>query len=266
MRRKLIPEEEIINLSKSTIQSFYSRDIEHSINLLADDFMWIGAFDFQFATNKAQFLKIVASELDAPPFKMMDENFILVSKSSTTYVVCAKFKLIAQADDKSIIRTHTRLTIMWKYIHDELKLFHVHGSNSQDVPITVSNESNNVKHDEDFFSYLTSLNLKDSQNKITFRDISGKHRYFLESEIIYLQANLQNTFLYTANECIELSGILLENSKKLTDKFYRIHKSYIINTSLARALERYTVTLVNDIKLPISKEKFIPFREHYKKQ
>lgn len=261
MRKKLIPEDTIINLSKDIIQGFYNRNIDDSIQYLSDDFMWIGAFDFQYTTSKEQFLDVIKSELGATPFSMINEEFFVLSKSSSTYVVCAKFQLVAQVDENTVVNTHTRLTIIWKYEGDDLKVFHIHGSNAQDIPLSISGSKAEYSSDKDFFSYLVSLNNCNTNNKISFRDISGKYRYFLENEIVYLEANLQSTYLYTINECIQISGLLAKNAKKLPDKFYRIHKTYVVNTAFVVSLERYKVTLINQKQLPVSKEKYIAFRE-----
>lgn len=261
MRKKMIPEKEIINLSKNIIQGFYNRDISESISYLADDFMWIGALDFQFTMTREEFLEATASELNATPFKMANEEFFLLSKNPINYVVCAKFKLIATLDDKTIITTHTRLTIIWEQIKDELKLSHIHGSNAQDIPLSSTIKNTDTSCDNDFFTYLTSIEKSNSNTKISFKDINGKYRYFLDYEIIYLEANLQNTLLHTSNECIKISGLLAENMKNLPQNFYRVHKSYIVNTTFVTALEHYKVTIIHDKKLPVSKEKFIAFRD-----
>lgn len=261
MRKKLIPETKIIALSKEVLHSFYNRNIETYLHYLADDFLWIGAFDFQFTMNKADFLKTIQSELNSQSFTMLDEEFMLLSKTPTTYIVCARYKLIAQNNDNSLIRTHTRMTIIWKYIGDELKLCHVHGSNSQDIPISITTEDIPLDPPNEFFTYLNSLNLTNTKDKLVFRDMNGNFKYFIESEILYLEANSQSTYLYTSNECLEISGILLENSKKLSSTFYRIHKSYIVNSLLVTSLKRYQVTLTNNQTFPVSKEKYIAFRE-----
>lgn len=261
MRKKLIPNNEIINLSKDVINSFYGRNIEKNIDYLAEDFMWIGAFDFQYTLSKTDFLGIVQSELNSNPFVMMDEEFFVLSKSTTSYVVCGKFKLFAQTNNELTIKTHTRMTIIWKYVGDELKIIHIHGSNAQDISLYDPNPSAKLHPANDFFSSITLLNIDDSEEKIGFRTIDGKYKYFLKSEIQYLEANMQSTFVHTIHGCTEISGLLLENSKKLPENFYRIHKSYIVNCSLVSYIERYKATLSDDTKLPISKEKYINFRE-----
>lgn len=266
MRKKLIPEKEIITLSKDVVQSFYDRNIKNHIHYLSDDFMWIGAFDFQYTLCKNDFLCIIQSEISSFPFTMIDEEFTLISKSPTTYIISARFKLIAHTDNNTTIRTHTRMTVIWKYYGEELKLCHVHGSNAQDIPLSINNAVMNTALNDDFSSYINSLHFIDNSNKIAFRTKSGAFRYFTEREILYLEANSQSTFLHTYSECIELYSHLLTNAERLSQSFYRIHKSYIVNTAFIKSLERYKVILTTSAHLPISKEKYIAFRDFLQNQ
>lgn len=261
MGRRLIKENEIIQLSKTVVESFYNRDVENSIDYLAKNFMWIGAFDFQVAYNKQQFLQIIESELNSTKFYVLDEDFKLITKTSSCYVVCAKFKLLTQHDENTIIRTHTRLTIVWQYLDNTLKLVHVHGSNAQDIPIAITDNVTGITPDKDFMAYLASLNSDSDKNKIGFKGIHGKYHYYDPREILYLEAQTQHTILHTRKEEIKLYGILRENFQKLPHNFYRIHKTYAVNADLVTSMQRYKVTLCDDINIAISKEKYIPFRE-----
>lgn len=268
MRNRLIPEKEIIDLTKNIVQGFYNRNIEQDLHYLSDDFVWIGAFSFQYTTSKEDFLKITTDEINSVPFQMINEEFSLVSKSSSSYVVCAKFNLISEDENNNIITTHTRLTVVWKYIKQELKLIHIHGSNAQDVPLIPIKKENNLNNDK-FLSFINSLNIDNFDKKIAFKGVDGTFLYFMENDIIYLKADLQNTYLHTTRGDIKVSGILAKNNKKLPACFYRIHKKYVLNSNYVKFLKRYTVTLTNDEFLPISKERFMDFRnftQHIEKE
>ncbi|MFI3327300.1 MAG: LytTR family DNA-binding domain-containing protein, partial [Clostridia bacterium] len=195
------------------------------------------------------------------PFLMMNEEFSLIYKSTTCYIVCAKFNLATKTEHDTIINTHTRLTIAWKYIGDELKLAHVHGSNAQDIPLISTNKNEKNAQNTDFMEYLSSIDEHNYSKKLSFRDVSGAYMYFLENEILYLKADLQNTYLHTKNKTIRIPGVLSETSKNLPENFYRIHKSFVVNANFVKSLKRYIVTLIGDEELPISKDKFIAFRE-----
>lgn len=253
-----LTDRKLIHLTQELLSHFYSRQIQDDLHYLSDDFMWIGAFDYQYTLNKEQFLTTIKSELDAVPFIMRNEEFQLLYKDKSVIVIYGKFKLHATTKNHEHIRTHTRLTIVWKYIDHELKLIHIHGSNAQDIPLAFTQSKQHISPKKDFFKYLTSLELMQASTKIAFRDINGIYKYFLPDEILFIEANLQHSILVTNdNEIVDISGILSSQVKKLPSYFYRIHKSYLVNVNYIKSVERYALRLDDDTTLPISKNKYL---------
>ena len=80
MRRQTITNGKIIELTKKVVNGFYSHSIENLTHYLSDDFIWIGAFDFQFTKTKQEFLDTIKSELNSTPFIMDNEYYNLVSR------------------------------------------------------------------------------------------------------------------------------------------------------------------------------------------
>lgn len=261
MGKDSVTHRKIIELTREVVHGFYSRSVEHLVHYLSDDFVWIGAFDFQFCTSKEQFLEIIQSELDAIPFEMDDEHYELITRDRDTFVLYCKFKLSNILEDGSLLQMHTRLSVIWKRIDNELKLVHVHGSNAHDIPITtvapVINEDLNT---DDFINYITTRASQMNKNKKMFRLLSGEHCILPESDILYLQADGQNTKVFTEKDCLTITGILRIHEEALSDVFFRMHKSYLINTAYLTAMKRYTATIKNQFNLPISRDKYIELK------
>ncbi|WP_317856107.1 LytTR family transcriptional regulator DNA-binding domain-containing protein [Chakrabartyella piscis] len=262
MSRKNEDQRNIIQLSQDVLHGFYGRNINHLIHLLADDFLWIGAFDFQYTTTKEQFLNIIQSELRAEPFTMLEESFSVVSSNSYTTVVCGTCKLIAHTEKDKIMQTHTRFTLVWKHRGTLTQLVHIHGSNAQDIPLSVDIAPVEISPDFNFFQYLMAVDATSTDSKkIVFRDISGIYHYFFADEILYIEASLKNAILYTKEGSLKISGLLSAQEDKLPPQFYRIHKSYLVNTLYVKSIQRYKVVLQNDMELPVSKQKYVHARE-----
>lgn len=83
---------------------------------------------------------------------------------------------------------------------------------------------------------------------------------FFPEEILYLEARLKNAILYTETSSIVVSGLLASQVDKLPLAFCRIHKSYIVNTLYVKSIQRYRVTLQNEVELPVSKENYLDIR------
>lgn len=261
MRRKTLTHTQIIDLTREILHGFYGRNIDAHTHYLSDNFVWIGAFDFQFATSKQEFLDIVKSELNSIPFQMEDESYELIARDRDTFILCCKFTLTSTLQDGSLLQMHTRLSVIWKYIDGALKLIHIHGSNAQDIPLTVAAKMKTPQKDsDDFIYYITNSNTPTPPQKKMFRLASGKHCILSEHDILYLQAEGQNTKIYTKEDCILVSGILQTHQKELSDIFFRVHKSYLANTAYLTAFRRYRATLCDKIELPIGKERYLDLK------
>lgn len=259
MRRSNITKTQLITLTQDVLRAFYGRSIASHIHYLSDDFIWIGAFDFQFATSKQEFLEIIQSEISAIPFEMQDEHYDFITRDRDTFILYCKFTLTSACQNGTRLQMHTRLTVVWKHIDGALKLVHVHGSNAQDIPLSVPVQTDDSGDASDFIDYITT-NANTPTHKRMFRQASGKHCILLEEDIVYLQADGQNTRIYTQTDCLLVSGILQTHQAHLSDTFYRIHKSYLINSVHLTDFQRYKATLSHTITLPIGKERYLPFK------
>lgn len=264
MGKDIITHGKIIDLTREVVRGFYSRQIDHLIHYMSEDFVWIGAFDFQFATSKQEFLEIVQSELDAIPFNIEDEHYDIITRDRDTFVLYCKFSLSNLLEDGSMLQMRTRLSVVWKRIDGELKLLHVHGSNAQDIPITaVMPSEKSQSSNGDFINYITSYAKAVPSAKKMFHLTSGGHSILAESDILYLQADGQNTRVHTVDGVKVVTGILRSHQSAMSDTFFRVHKTYFINTSYITVLKRYQVTLNNEITLPVSREKYMSLKQLY---
>lgn len=261
MRRTIVTQDKIIELTRDVIRGFYGRNIEAYTDYLADDFVWIGAFGFQLATSKQDFLDIIRAEMNTTPMIMQKEHFEIISRDRDTFVLYSTFQLDAVISPEEHIQTHTRLSVIWRYIEGDLKLVHIHGSNAQDVPLVATIPKVEYEEDcNDFWGYVKETMAQETSPRLMVRTTTGEHRILIESDIMYLQAEGQSTRIYTKDEVLSVSGILRKHQAKLSDMFYRIHKTYLVNLAYLTALCRYQTTLRNQMKLPVGKEHYLPLK------
>ncbi len=262
-RREIVTQAQIIHLTREIIRGFYGRSIVDYISYLHDDFIWIGAFDFQFATSKQEFLEVIQSELDATPFIMSGEHYEMIARDRDTFVLYCKFNLGAALPDQSRLQMHTRLTVVWRYVDGSPKLVHIHGSNAQDIPLNVAEQVKKTAHQDpaDFLGYIKATTAQEAAAKVLFRTAAGLHQVFSEYDILYLKAEGQRTRVCTKEGSVVISGILRTHLPRLSGSFYRTHKTYLVNLAWITSLCRYRVTLFNGQELPVSKERYLALKE-----
>lgn len=264
MRREIITQAQIIAYTREAMRGFYSRSIDHLVHHLHEDFVWIGAFDFQLTTSKQQFLEVIQAELSSVPFTIYDEQYDVISRDRDTFVLYCTFKLQADLPDNGSMQTHTRLTVVWRYVEGVPKLIHVHGSNAQDIPLTTPKKTTPAHQgSNDFVRYLQESIPQISPN-IMFRATTGKHVIVSEADILYVQAQGQHSVVHTKTDSIVVSGILRTHQAQLSSSFHRIHKSYLINLAYLTTLCRYQITLDNQVALPVSKDRYLSLKQLFK--
>lgn len=100
------------------------------------------------------------------------------------------------------------------------------------------------------------LRLFGNRNKQYFDYNVGKTHYrLLEDEIIYFQCMGRKIQMFTKNEEeVEFYGQINEVKRQISeDKFWHIHKSYLVNKNYIAFFQASQMYLTNGVELPISR-------------
>ena len=238
MRKNLYRENEIIEQTRQVIQSFYGRKTESTIAPMSEDFMWIGSNDFQWCEGIDEFIQVTKKEYQEEPVLLSDEEYHLLFHERNVWVVYGRYKVTATLKDHSRIRLHIRVTFIWRMIKGNLRLAHVHGSASQDIPLEPFLQTESTFTEEsDFFDFMEKLaSAERNLQKLTIRDCEKNHRCLFPSAY----------------------------EQKMPESFFRIHKSYLVNCLYIDRISRYNAVLESGCELPISKECYMNFKRKLK--
>ncbi len=119
----------------------------------------------------------------------------------------------------------------------------------------------------DYFEEALFNKMSDKENtkKITI-STDGKVMFLLPDEIIYCESDGNYSTIFLENgKKIVLSLKLKQLEEKLTDDFFRIHNSYVINLNKVQEYIKYDayVILTNQAKIPVSRQKKSIFLDKY---
>ena len=116
-----------------------------------------------------------------------------------------------------------------------------------------------------FEDKLYKKNEKEGNKKIII-NTDGKLMFLQPEEIIYCESEGNYTTIYLENgKKIVMSTALKHVEEKLTDDFFRIHHSYIINMNKVQEYLKNDsfVILSNNIKVPVSRQKKSSFLDRF---
>lgn len=264
MNKNPVTEAGIIRLTMEIVRSFCKHQPDVTTMPMADDFMFIGANDFQWCEGLAEFNRITKNEYEKPPITLSDEEFHLLFHERNVWVIYGRYKVSTVLEDGSVIYAHVRATYVWRKINGELKLAHVHGSNAQDIPLNqMTAPDGPLTEDSHFFKYLKHLDyLNANTDKISFCDRSGPHRYLFPAEVLYIKAAGRNSIVVTKTGTFQATGILASHEARLPAYFRRIQKSYVVNTCYIESIYRYKALLSDGQELPVGKDWYMGLKRY----
>ncbi len=268
MKTQRIHIDEVIQKTQRVLHSFYHRAPETTSSYMAEEFVWIGANDFQWCQSREEFIQTTRKEYEEPDVMIYDEEYYPLFHERNSWIIYGRFKICCPLEDGSSIYAHVRVTFVWKKIGDELKLLHVHGSNAQDIPIHSSAPPEvTLTKDSSYFQQLSRMEYFGSYTqKLSFHDTDGKHHFLLPAEILYLESSGQQTVVHTVTETFPCFGLLKKYEEELGDPFMRVQKAYLVNLSQIRTIFRYKAVLFNGEELPIGRNWYTELKDRLIKQ
>ncbi len=83
----------------------------------------------------------------------------------------------------------------------------------------------------------------------------GETVLLLESDILYAEAFLHYTVIFTKNKSYRIKESISAFAERLSDDFYRVHRSYVASLKHVTRISRTSVT-VGHAELPLSRGKY----------
>lgn len=84
------------------------------------------------------------------------------------------------------------------------------------------------------------------------------------NNILYVESMLHKIYVHTTTEIIQYYGKLsAEEGKYFAKGFARCHRSYLVNMSQIKAIEKNEIILMNGARLPLSRQKRAEFMKNF---
>lgn len=238
----------------------YARDLDFVLQGLDENVMWIGPLKHQFVFGRDQVANILKIEQNVV-FRFADSNFQLASCGEDTCVVVGWMEVCTEEETGYLLKCRQRVTFVYKVEDDRLLATHMHVSESWDV----------LEEDEKFpfrlatqtYDYMQQLlrNKTGGYRKLTIYDTKKRAHFILESEIIYVEACNTRCYLHYVNGKIMIRENIGEFQKRLSERFLRVHRSFIVNVDYVIGMERFVVRLCDGIRVPVPEKKYVSFRD-----
>ena len=243
------------------IQEYYRLNTGPLFSVLSDDCVWLGPGNLLVHGREA-IRALFQDGFVMPAFDVVEPDFRLVDTGCAEQLtVLGQYTCYPVENAQLISAARQRATFCYRLEEDNWRLYHMH----------VSNEWNELVGDEVFpvqistqtYRYVQKL-LEENRSKasptLTIKtDIANQ---FVDTgAVLYIQATDRTCILHMLHEWKQVSKPLKDLQTQLPPNFYRLHRSFCVNSDYVTEIKRYTVTLVTGEELPIPKMRYTQVRE-----
>lgn len=243
------------------IQEYYRLNTEPLFSVLSDDCVWMGTGNV-LASGAAAIRGFFKDGFVMPPYHLEEPDFRLVETGCEgQLMVLGQYALYSDGDAPFVNAVKQRATFCFRQEKNEWRLYHMHVSNEWSE--LVGDEVFPVQISTQTYHYVKKLLAESVSRKshtlIIKTDLSNQ---FVDTNlIVYIQATDRDCILHMLSERKQVSRMLKDLEEQLPPNFYRIHRSFCVNSDYVAKIERYAVTLVTGEELPIPKMRYMQIRE-----
>lgn len=262
MSNEKLNEQDVIALTREMFHAYYSGNMEPWFSRLCKQSVWIGHSEpalFGDVAIRERFRKMEGHVLN-----VLKEEIFQVQIKDNTALVCGRY---VTGEPDGSFESQVYFTMCYWMAGEELKLMHQHMSHDF---IKIEGKNTEVVSVDDATMQFIKKLLLDRQDRQEVKKIalpSGRQCMFVDIDsIIYIQSQGRNTEVYCVDRTITCNTSIGELSEQLPDKFYMVHRGYIVNTIYVNSIKRYELGLFFGITIPIPAQKYMQVKEEIKHQ
>lgn len=243
------------------LRAYYRLQLEPFFSILADDCVWLGPGNL-LASGAAAIRGLFAEGFVMPAYDLQEEDFRQIDTGCDSQcMVLGQYTLTPVADAEQISAARQRATFCYRLHNGRWELYHMH----------VSNEWNELVGEEVFpvhistqtYRYVQKL-LAESREQTAPPLIikTDTARHVIDPKLLfYVQAMDKQCVCHMPGERRTLPVTFKELTQQLPPYFYRLHRSFCVNSHYVTKIERYAVRLTTGEELPIPKMRYAQVRE-----
>lgn len=252
-------------LSQEFIWRHYvTRELDFVASCIDEQIMWIGPLEHQFVVGRDKMKEILSAEQEIY-FNVLSSELELIAQDENSCVVAGRIEICTDESSGYVLKCKQRWTFVYKTAEKRPLITHLHVSESWDI--LDQDEIFPFRAAKQTYQYMQQLlrNKIGNFEKLAVYDTKRRLHFIMEQEIIYVEACNMNCYLYCISGKILITKSISEFQKSLSNKFIRIHRSYLVNVDYITEMERFAVSLCEDIKIPIPEKKYVRIREQIQK-
>lgn len=242
---------DLAELSANILLQYYDNQIQPFLDHCHDDIFWIGPAQKHIIRTKDALVKAFFHESHNLRFAVHNLNVIPMPVSRSCTEVFLAFTVDTFWPNGSSNQVNQRITLSWdsKFNPPLIRLCHISNAIDYDTrdmiyPTHYLNEY-----------FLTSPSGNSTQ-KLHFNGNQKMILYADAAEILYIESTGGHTKIHTLAQAFECTERLSSIARRLGGSFLRCHSSFLVNPMHVKSIERFSLTMCNDQKIPVPEKKY----------
>ncbi|MCH3942701.1 MAG: LytTR family transcriptional regulator [Atopobiaceae bacterium] len=244
-------------LTGEFVHAYWDGDIDRVETMLADDFMWIGAQEDEYALSRdAAVEQFHAIARNFRRVILAEEEYHCIFSSGNVHVVLGQYLGYTDPQLEMLFAARQRLTLLWREGSDgTMLLAHYHVSNPLDA--VEPGEKFPKRYAQETFKYVNALaTQRGVESTYRLRDMGGVDHLVKPFDIEYLEADRKLTVVHCSEGSFSvrmgISGLVEKLSGDKLHCFVRVHKSYALNALFVVNFTRTSAIMVSGAEVPLS--------------
>lgn len=255
--------ENTVEYTEYMLREYYHLNTAPFFSALDTDVMWIGPGNL-FVFGEAAVKSYFKEGFIMPPVEMENPEFYPLPSGKDSCLVVGRFSCYTHQDTDKVAAANQRVTLHFRQFGNKqiVKITHIH----------VSNEWNELVDDEVFpvkvsvqtYRYVQKLvaesSVKKRHKKIELRNDSSL-QYIDPDMVVYAEAIGKHTVVHLVDKSITIKQIIGEVAPLFPESFCKPHRGYLVNCEFIASVERYSITMVTGMPIPIPEKRYSQVRE-----
>lgn len=255
--------ENAVEYTEYMLREYYHLNIKPFFMALDTDVMWIGPGNL-FVFGETAVKSYFKNGFIMPRIELENAEFYPLQAGKDACIVIGRFTAHSAGDAEKIAAANQRVTIHYKQAgkNKPVKATHIH----------VSNEWNELVDDEVFpvkvsmqtYHYVQKLvaesGVKKRHKKIELRNDTIL-QYIDPDMVVYAEAMGKHTVVHFMDKIMTIKQMIGDVVPLFPENFCRPHRGYLVNTDFIVSVERYSITMVTGMSIPIPEKRYSEVRE-----
>lgn len=253
-------------LTEGVIAAFFSHNEKPLIEALTNDCTII-ADSGALVEGTEGLLCLVKAYEQMPSMMVRETDFHLTGpipeeRAGAVATVTGAYKLYTSPREQLLYACTRVATACCRLTERGWRIFHLHISNKQSD--TVPSEMFPIETSRETYSYVREILRAGGKAGIlpsrVMLDGTETSHYISPDNILYVEAEGKRSMVHCVDGTFPVTSLISEVVPQLPGTFFRVHRSYLVNTAHIVGIRKYVLQLSDGSEIPIPERRYAEVR------